>query len=172
MALKEEVRELLQHGREQSLADLVAADRRALRPLLGRLWDPDDSIRGRAANAVGIAAAAHRDLGVEVIRRLLWALNDESATNGVYGIPALAEIGRRAPELLAPYIPAMVSLAWDGGLRVDLIRALHVIATVRSGLVRPHVADLERHVDLRNTAEHDAYRQLIAELNEESTHGT
>jgi hypothetical protein len=168
MALKEEVRQLLQHGREQSLADLVAADRRALRPLLGRLWDPDDIIRRRAANAVGIAAAAHPGLGVEVIRRLLWALNDESATNGVYGIPALAEIGRRAPEMLAPYVSALVSMAWDTGLRLEIVRALHVLATVQPDLVRPHLPDLARHVDPARPAERDAQRELVDLLNKDS----
>jgi hypothetical protein len=171
MALKKEVRELLQHGHEQSLADLVAADRRALRPLLGRLWDPDDTIRRRAASAVGIAAAAHPELGVEVIRRLLWALNDESATNGVFGIPALAEIGRRAPEMLAPYVPALVSMAWDGGLRLDLLRALHIVAAAQPDLVRPHLAELARHVDHTQAAEHDACSDLTEILNEDSTNG-
>jgi hypothetical protein len=166
MGLKEEVTELLRQGREQALADLVSADRRALRPLLGRLWDPDDEIRRRAASAVGTAAVSHADLGVEVIRRLLWALNDESATNGVYGIPALGQIGCRSPELLAPYLPALVSMAWDPGLRLELLRALHAVAEVRPGLVRPHLEELASHLDEKRPDEQQAYNRLAVTLNE------
>ncbi len=66
---------------------------RAIRFLQGRLWDPDDEIRSRAAEALGAAAAAHPELGRELLRRALWALNDESATNGAYMLPAIGEIG-------------------------------------------------------------------------------
>ena len=94
MRLSEEVRELLRQGRETELAERAAGDARVVRPLLARLYDPDDTIRGGAARVLGHAAAAHPDLGREVTRRLVWGLNDESATNGVYGVPALGQIGR------------------------------------------------------------------------------
>ena len=93
MRLSEEVRELLRQGQETELRDRVVADPRLIRPLLARLYDPEDQVRDRAARVLGHAAAAHPELGREVARRLIWGLNDESATNGVYGIPALGQIG-------------------------------------------------------------------------------
>ena len=128
MGLSREIKELLHHGRDEELARLAVVNPRSLRPLVGRLWDPEATIRSRAARAVGIGAAAHPDKGLEVVRRLMWALNDESATNGVYAVPALGEIGRRAPQTMAPFVPALVSMTSDPGLRLDLLRALCAIA--------------------------------------------
>lgn len=160
MGLKEEVMELLRQGREDSLADLVAADRRAVRPLIGRLWDAEPAIRTRAAAALGRAAAAHPGLAVEVARRLFWSLNDESATNGVYGIPALGQIGRRAPDAFEPFVAPLVSLAWDDGLRLEILRALLAVAEAAPGMVAPHLDRLERHLDRHDTDETEAFRRL------------
>lgn len=162
MSLSREVRELLQQGSEAAVAELARADPRVLRPLVGRLWDPDREIRARAARAVGHAAAAHPDLGLEVIRRLMWALNDESATNGVHGISALGEIGRREPELLAPFVPALVSMSADPGLRLELLHALTAIAESAPELVADHVEQLESAVDDSRSGERQALEHLIA----------
>ncbi len=104
-----------------------------MRFLLGRLWDPDETIRGRAAAGIGASAAVNRDLGRDVVRRLVWALNDESATNGVYGLAAIGEIGVRDPELIEPFVGPVACYAWDDGLGPEIIRALGRIAdTARS----------------------------------------
>jgi hypothetical protein len=159
--LKDKVMELLQTGAEQELAELVVQDRRAIRPLLGRLWDPDASIRQRAARAVGAAAVAHPDLGVELIRRLLWALNDESGTNGVYGLAALGEIGRQRPSLLAPYLSALASMAWDEGLRLQLLRAFEAVATSAPELVAPHLDSMRPYIAWESRDEWESYQRLV-----------
>ena len=160
MTLKEEVMELLRQGRDEALAELAASNRKALRPLMGRLWDPDPEIRRRAASAVGCAAVSHEELGVEIIRRLLWALNDESATNGVFGIPALGEIGRRSPSMLSPYLSSLVSMARDPGLRPELLRALLAVARTDPRLVQPHLDELERVLDHGRAEESDLLGRL------------
>jgi len=152
--------ELLRQGRDEALAELAAANRKALRPLMGRLWDPDPEIRRRAASAVGCAAVSHEDLGIEIIRRLLWALNDESATNGVFGIPALGEIGRRAPAMISPYIPSLVSMARDDGLRPELLRALLAVARSDPRRVAPHLDEMVRLADPGSPEETRLLRQL------------
>jgi hypothetical protein len=169
MSLNKEVRELLQQGREDAVAELATANPRALRPLVGRLWDPDREIRLRAARAVGHAATAHPDLGVEVIRRLMWALNDESGTHGVHGIPALGEIGRRAPEMLAPYIPALVSMAMDSGLRLEVLRALTAIAEPAPQLVADHLDRLATWIDDSRPDDRQAFRGLVAVAGQEAS---
>lgn len=166
MGLNSEVRELLRQGREDAVAELVVADRRALRPLMGRLWDPDHEIRQRAARAVGHAASVHSDLGLEAIRRLMWALNDESATNGVHAIPALGEIGRAAPELIAPYVSALVSMSWDSGIRLELLRALTAIARTAPLLVAEHLPRLSRSIDESRPDERQAFRRLTSAVEE------
>jgi len=144
------------------VAELAIANPRALRPLMGRLWDPDPQIRRGAAGAIGRFAAAHSVLGLETVRRLMWALNDEAATNGVYGIAALGEIGRRCPEMVAPFVPALVSMVRDDGMRLELLRALGRVAEADPGLVRGQLDRLRGHVDEMRGEERLAFRHLVA----------
>jgi hypothetical protein len=160
MRLSEEVKELLRQGRETELVERAMADARLVRPLLARLYDPDDAIRGGAARVLGHAAAAHSELGREVARRLVWALNDESATNGVYAVPALGQIGRRAPDLVAPHVPALARMAWDHGLRLAIIDALAEVAEFSPGLVAPELDAIEPYVDVSRPDESAAWQRL------------
>ncbi|MEX1308967.1 MAG: DVU0298 family protein [Candidatus Sulfomarinibacteraceae bacterium] len=155
--------ELLRAGDEQALGALVAAEPRATRHLLGRLWDPDEAVRLRAARGIGVAAAAHPEHGIDLTRRLMWALNDESATNGLFGIAAIAEIGSCNPELIAPFVAPLASLAWDDGLRLEILRALARISETAPELVRPVVAEVGDHVDEEDPAECDAFARLLEE---------
>ena len=120
--------ELLRQGDSEGLERMVVENPAAIRFLQGRLWDPDSDIRESAAIALGAAAAAHPALGRELLRRVLWALNDESATNGAYMLPAIGEIGRRAPDLVTPFVGPMTSHLWDEGLRPGILNALCRIA--------------------------------------------
>jgi hypothetical protein len=171
MRLKQELRELLRQGREEEAARLVTADARAVRLVVGRLWDPDAEIRGRAARTVGRAAAAHGEIGLDLIRRLMWSLNDESATNGVYAVPALGEIGHRAPDMLAPFVPGMVSLARDDGLRLELLSALLRVAEAAPHLVAAHLDELEPFIDATHGEEREAFDRLRAVAQQDPNHG-
>jgi hypothetical protein len=162
MSLSKEVRGLLQQGREEAVVELAVTEPRALRPLMGRLWDPEEEIRRRATHALGRGVAAHPELGVEVVRRLMWALNDESATNGVHAIPALGEIGRRSPETLAPFVPPLVSMTTDSGLRLEILRALTVVAEHAPQLVAAHLDRLASTVDRAQPEERRAWDGLAA----------
>ena len=123
--LKDQVVALLCAGDARALAELVAADRRVVRLLVGRLWDPDPAVGHRAARALGEAAVHHEALVRETVRKLLWALNDESGTNGAPALAALGEIGRRSPALIAPHVGAMAAMAADEGLREAVTEALN-----------------------------------------------
>lgn len=147
MGLKDEIRDLLRTGAEARLAELVRSNPRAVRHLVTRLWDSDEVIGARAARALGEAALVHPVLVREVIRRLMWALNDESATRGGPGLIGLGEIGRRSPDLVAPYVAALVACKDDRGLLTELLSALGAIATSVPGLVVPYRSALERAVD-------------------------
>ncbi len=143
--LKEQVNRFLHTADDDGLLGLIRAEPRAMRFLLGRLWDDDTPIRRQAIAAIGVSAVAHPGLGQEVIRRLLWALNDESATNGVYGIAALGEIGYRNPQLMAPFVAPLASYMWDDGLRLEILQALCRIATSSPSSTRPAQSILERY---------------------------
>lgn len=155
--------ELLRAGDEQALSALAAQEPLATRYLIGRLWDPDEALRRRAAGALGVAAASHPEIGIDLTRRLMWALNDESATNGLYGIPALAEIGYRNPQLIAPFVAPLASLAWDDGLRPEILRALIRIAESNPELVHPVCRQLAGHVDNEDPVEREAFERLLEE---------
>ena len=155
--------ELLRAGDQQALGALAAVQPQATRFLLGRLWDPDEIIRRRAARAIGVAAASHREIGADLLRRLMWALNDESATNGLYGIPAVAEIGFNDPELAAPFIAPLASISWDDGLRMEIILALIRIAEAAPEKVRPVCRQVSEHVDFENPIERQAFDRLLEE---------
>jgi HEAT repeat protein len=160
MRLSEEVKMLLEKGREDELAGRAISDTRLVRPLLARLYDPEAEIRRRAASVLGRAAASHPDLGREVTRRLMWALNDESTTNGVYAIPALGQIGRRAPELVTAHVPALARMTWDDGLRLAILDALAEVAESSPDIVETELEAIEPHVDADRPAERAAWRQL------------
>ena len=105
-------------------------------------------------------AAAHPEIGVDLVRRLMWALNDESATNGLYGIPALAEIGFNDPELIRAFVAPLASLAWDDGLRLEILRSLARIAEAAPELVAPAVEQVKDHVDPEDLNEVHALNRL------------
>jgi hypothetical protein len=169
MRLKGKVMELLRAGESAALEQLATSERRAMRHLLGRLWDQDEEIRQRAAVAIGAGARAFPDLGRDVIRRLLWDLNDESATNGVYGLAALGEIGYCDPQLMAPFIAPVASYAWDDGLRLEILRALCRMteaAPEQTAAIREIV---ERFGDMSNPEERPYLERLLAGNPEEGT---
>lgn len=170
MRLSEEVRELLRQGRESELTERVIGNARVVRPLLARLYDPDVQVRDSAARVLGHAAAAHPELGREIARRLIWGLNDESATNGVYGVPALGQIGRRAPDLVAAHLPALARMAWDHGLRLAILEALTEVARTAPGLVAPELDAIEPHIDTSRRGEETAWRRLKDTVRGGETH--
>jgi len=135
MGLKEMVMEFLRAGDVDGLNGLLSREPRAIRHLIGRLWDNDEEMRDLAAKGLGAAAAAHPEQARDLVRRLMWALNDESAMNGVYGLAALGEIGAQAPELMAQFVAPMASYLWDEGLRTEILHALLRMAQTNSALV-------------------------------------
>ena len=164
MGLKDEIRALLQAGADARLAELVAGNPRAVRHVMARLWDGDTVVCVHAARALGEAALSHPGLVREVTRRLMWALNDESATRGGPGLIGLGEIGRRAPDLIRPYVPALVACARDRGLQAELMHALGALGATAPDLVVPHLAALERVMATSGAPERAALAALRAAL--------
>jgi hypothetical protein len=104
---------------------------------------------------------AHRDRGPELLRSLVWAMNDESGTNGVYALGAVGEIGRRAPDMVEPFMGCLVPLAEDDGLRLELLRAFARIAEEAPDVVAPFLSHLERQATPDEERELEDLRSLI-----------
>jgi len=146
MGLKGIVMELFDRWDEGGLDRLVTAEPRAASLIFGRLWDTDPGRRAMAARALGSAARAHPELACELSRRVLWALNDESASNGIHGIAALGEMAVARPDVVAPFVGPLVALLGDRGLRGEILKALVRMAEDAPELVAVHRADVERAV--------------------------
>lgn len=127
--------ELLLRGDMESLALLTEERPSLVRHLLGRLWDEVESVRKCAAVALGRAAVQHPKLGMEMMRRFAWALNDESASNGLYVIPAMAEISVQNPEIAPGFVGMLINALEDPGLRREARAALELIAEKRPELL-------------------------------------
>lgn len=95
----------------ESLGEGVS--RGLLSQALGALCSQEPQLRWRAVEAVGLlvskVAAKDLEAAKEVVRRLLWSLNEESGSIG-WGAPeALAEILARENELAKDFLPIFVS---------------------------------------------------------------
>lgn len=88
--------------------------KRVLGSLVSMTYDADPRIAWRAVEALGVAASRiaeeDPDRVRELLRRLLWLMNEESGGVCWRAPEAMAEIVRRRPKLFADYIPIVVSL--------------------------------------------------------------
>ncbi len=128
MSFRADIRAAVSEGRFDDLDQIIADDRRSVRHLVGLSYSPNVDTANNAARAVGMAAIHHPSMVEAVIRRLVWAMNDESGTNAL-SVPAVIEaIAESNPELLLPVVPDLTRLSSDKGLRKGLHRALKTVA--------------------------------------------
>ncbi len=160
MGLKERVMGLFLSDDHDGLRRLAVSEPRAVRHLLGRLWDPSARRRQAAGAALGAAAAARPEQGRDLLRRVTWALRDEAASHAAHAAAAVAEIAIVAPAVARPFIGPLVTTLEDPGVRSDTLAALVRLAGTEPGLVRPH-ADRIRHLAGRS-----ADPALMAQLEE------
>ncbi len=170
MRLKKMVTEMLHRGDSAGLEQLVLEQPSAIRYLQGRLWDAEQRVRESAAEALGSAAATRPELGREILRRALWALNDESAMNGAPMLPVIGEIGFRSPEVVAPFVGPMTSYLWDDGLRPGILRALCRIAESAPQLVA-EVREQLLQIEHTEDAGEQACLDLLLAVNGEGANG-
>lgn len=119
-AIKKLIRSLLESpGFEEALERIDIAPGKIINPLLGSLFQTDEPARWRAVRAVGItvSAIARTDLepAREIMRRLIWSLNDESGGIG-WGAPeAMGEIMAENENLAREYHRILVSYIDEKG---------------------------------------------------------
>jgi hypothetical protein len=79
----------------------------AFRSLQALLFEPDELLRWRAIEALGLAAAAFAESDLEpvrnLVRRLLFSLNEDSGMAGWHSPEAIGEILAQAPALIDEY---------------------------------------------------------------------
>ncbi|MBW2526694.1 MAG: hypothetical protein JRI23_21100 [Deltaproteobacteria bacterium] len=106
----------------------MAANASAVRHLVGLSYQADGGLRRAAARAIAIAGRYHPKAVQNVIRRFVWAMNDESGTNAGNAPEVLQAIADEQPELLLPMVPDLIRLAADERLREGLTATLRTVA--------------------------------------------
>lgn len=136
MSLRSQIHDAVRGGlADGELEELVANEPRTIRYLLGMSYNADPEIRKTATRGIALAAKHHPKRVQEVVRRLIWAMNDESATNALTAPEVLEAIADETPELLLPMVPDLARLAADHGLREGLSRTLKTVSSRCPGKV-------------------------------------
>ncbi len=135
---------------------------RVLRALLASLCEGDDKRKGRVVSVMGLLTAelARDDMEAarELMRRLMWSLNEESGSSG-WGAPqAMAEIMAVHEGLAEEYAHMLVSYMREDGnylenpfLQRDLLRGVGRLSGARPDLMKKHGADLHLLAFLEST---------------------
>jgi hypothetical protein len=95
--------------------------RKVVNPLLSFLYSADESHKWKAVTAVGLVVARMAEEDLEharnVMRRLIWNLNDESGGIGWGSPEAMGEIMAREPRIAEEFVRILVSyVRLDGNL--------------------------------------------------------
>jgi hypothetical protein len=127
--------------------------RQLINPLLSFLCSPDELTKHRAVALVGkvVAEMAAQDMegGRNIMRRLMWSLNDESGAIGWGAAEAMGEIMARHEQLAEEYFRILVSYIREDGCRLehDLLECGVLWGLGRLAQARPHLlADSVCHI--------------------------
>ncbi len=105
MARNAEIEKLLRNEDYDSLEKMLTEKPQLVRRLIGYLYDPDESLRTSAARSFGIAAKIlPMDKLKDLIRRMMWMLNDESGSSCWHVPYALGEIGYTNYEAIKDFL--------------------------------------------------------------------
>jgi len=127
VSLRRQVKEAVEEGNLAMVEELMVGDRRAVRHVLGHTYRPDEDVRRHACRAIALAGRHYKKLVRGIIRRLVWAMNEESATNALTAPQVIEAIAEEDPELLLPMVPDLCRLAADDGLNEGLSAALTIV---------------------------------------------
>jgi hypothetical protein len=140
-SLRQRIREAAAQGDLAAIEAALADGPRAVRFLLALSYHHDARLREIAARGIGIASSYHPDLIGNVVRRLVWAMNDESGTNAETAPRVIEEISRVRPDLLLSSVPDLVRLSADLSLCDGLAQALLNVARECPGEVGRSMTD-------------------------------
>jgi len=135
MNLKTQVLDFVTNGETAALDELVAAHPRSIRFLVGCSYRSEPRVRETACRAIGRAGHHYPLLVQQVVRRLVWAMNEESGTNALTAPAVVRSVADETPELLRPLVPDLTRLAADEGLHAGLAEILEILAAKFPGSV-------------------------------------
>lgn len=137
-------REVERCVRDLDLAPILEAaptDSKLLRTLQRLLYTGDDTLRRRAAEAMGRVSAVAGETnpgGVsKLLQGLIYAISD-TASSSWGAFEAIGEIIRHKPERYAGYLPQLYPFLGDKTRRAATLDAVARVAEVRPDLLRKH----------------------------------
>ncbi len=138
---KRAIRELLVHGDLDAVVEHArdAGARRTFRYLLTCVHDADEAVRQRAIGATGpvVAVLADDDLDAvrELVRRLLWWMNDESGALLRVAPEIIAEILIHVHGLVGEYAKLLPRYLTEEPFEPSAHRAVYRLAVARPAAV-------------------------------------
>lgn len=118
--MREEITGLLQRGAWEELTAKALQDKKILRTILKLLYHPDDYIHWLAAEAIGYYGAAlagtDPEKTRELVRRLLWNLNEECGASPWGSVEAIGAITVQRPDLFIHYVSILFPFHEDHSL--------------------------------------------------------
>ena len=133
-AKRQQIVEMLLKEDYSSLAGLAAATAGVVTILLQMLFDPDSLLHWRATAAIGYLAKTQPQKIKEIIPRLLWSLNEDSASFGWGAAAALGEIGSNNYKIIEDITPMLFHF-----LEEDFAREGMLWGLARMGQNHPQV---------------------------------
>ncbi len=127
MSLREQVRNAVDSGDIETLESIVSKEPKALRHLMGLMYDLNEE--RRKVGIAGIAAAAryHPKLAKKVITHLVYAMGKDAGAYVPTAPEVLRAIAEENPELLVPVASDLIRLVSDISLNegvCDILRAV------------------------------------------------
>ncbi len=170
-ALRDRVNTLLQEGDFAGLAALAGREGMVVRLLLQHLYNPGELLHWRALEGLGHVAAAHPRQIHKVIGRLLWLLNEDSASIGWGAAAALGEIGRHNLAVVQDILPMFCGFLEEAFSRAPMLWGVGRLAEVHPGalaMVGPFVLPCltDEDPEVRGLAAWCAGRLLLVEARE------
>jgi len=140
LKLKKQVQQTLSNGNCDTILELGTGHTgHVIAALINTLYSMDELLRWRAVECLGLLtkqiSLTEPDRAREIIRRLLWALNDESGGSGWASPEAVGEVIRNRPDRYSEFISIIVSFREDPSLVRGIIWALGRIGEVEPVLV-------------------------------------
>jgi hypothetical protein len=113
------------------LLNMAREDKRIIRDLKRLLYSADDTLRWRAAEALGRVSAVISEKDPRTIARLMQGLFSallDTAASSWGALDAIGEIISRNPQQLSGYIPQIYGMVRDKSLLPDILRVLGKIS--------------------------------------------
>jgi len=137
---KAEIRELLKRRDFEELKRWGGSVRNPQRILLSLAYDIDDLVRWRSIEAIGKVAEIQAESDIEkvrdLIRRLLWLMNDESGGVGWHSPEIIGEILVNVPSLIDEYGELLLAYLKEEPFEIGSHQAIYRIASINP---RPYV---------------------------------